>query len=98
MWKLSRRGARTCIAALTLGGVFLAVPASVTLACDDDGPAPVGWGQYPAAGPSVVVVEEPRYRDERREHWRHERAARRYWQWRGREQAREQRHHDRRWD
>ena len=97
MWKLSRT--RAWVAALTVAGTFAAVPASISLACDDDYPAPAGWGQYPAPQPSVVVVE-PGYREDRGDHWRRERAARRYWYWRGREHehAREHWRHERRWD
>jgi hypothetical protein len=104
MWKLSRgrtgtakpiRVATAWIATLTLAGTFLAMPASVTHACDDDYPAPAAWGQYPQPGPQVVVVE-PRDPEREYRHWRRERAARYYWYLRGREH--EHRHHDRGWD
>ena len=98
MWKLSRRAAAgATIATLTLGSALFAAPTSIARACDDDYRSPVGWGQYPAPGPNVVVVE-PGWRDDARyEHWRHEREARRYWYWRGREHAREH-YRDRHWD
>ena len=103
MWKLSRRGGQArpasratgaAAAALVLIGA-LTLPASVTLACDDDYREPVGYVPYPQPGPTVVVVD-PRDHDEARyEHRWRERAARRYWYWRGREQGR---HHHRGWD
>ena len=105
MWKLSRRGGQTrpasratgaAAAALVLIGA-LTLPASVTLACDDDYREPVGYAPYAQPGPTVVVVD-PRDDGGRYEsRWR-ERAARRYWYWRGREQGRDHRHyHHRGW-
>jgi hypothetical protein len=104
MWKLSRRGGQArpasratgaAVAALVLVGA-LTLPASITLACDDDYREPVGYVPYPQPGPTVVYVE-PRERDGRSEYWRHER-ARRYWNWRGREHGEHRHRHDRGWD
>jgi hypothetical protein len=107
MWKLSRRGAEArprsrassaAVAALVLIGA-LTLPASITLACDDDYREPVGYVPYQQPGPTVVVVD-PRGRDDRYDYRRREHAERRYWYWRGREQAHQHRHHqdrDRRW-
>ena len=97
MWKLSRRGGKTpratgvAVAALVLFGA-LTLPATITLACDDDYRQPVGSTPYPQGGPTLVFVEP---RDDSRYERRRERAQRRYWHWRAREHAREHRHHDR---
>lgn len=103
MWKLFRRSGQArprsraigvAVAAFAVAAA-LTLPASITFACDDDYRQPVGFVPYPGQGPTVVVVD-PRAREDRYDNWRRERAERRYWYWRGRERAREHRHH--RWD
>ena len=81
--------------AAVVGMATLLMP-GISLACDDDYPAPTGWAPYPAQQPIVVVDPRAQY-----DGWRRERAARAYWYWRGRhrEHERESRHHHRgHWD
>ena len=89
---------RTVKTLAAVAGVCTLLLPGLSLACDDDYPAPAGWAPYPSQQPTVVLVD-PRAQYDRYDDWRHERAARAYWGWRGHRREHEYRHHHpRHWD